>query len=274
MQNIVEIEYRSGNSGYCINIHNLDIKPEMRVIVNAERGEDIVKVVSSSVKNENVEESGKIETNILRIATQEDFEKLTHVIESEDEAVKKFNELLVKYPFEMKLIDTVYQFDGNKLTFFFTADGRVDFRMFVRELASYFRTRIELHQTSGRDQAKRLGGIGMCGHEYCCSTFLRKFNQVTIKMAKDQNLSSNLSKISGPCGRLLCCLNYEENSYLEEHKGFPEVGDRIKYNKNEMYVYKIDYFNKKIHLTDDDRNFQILDLEQYKSLSKKRYGRR
>ncbi len=274
MQNIVEIEYRSGNFGYCKNIHNFELHPEMKVIVNVERGEDLVKIISSSVKEETVAGLGEIETDILRIATEDDFEKLTHVIESEEEAVKKFNELLVKYPFEMKLIDTVYQFDGNKLTFFFTADGRVDFRMFVRELASYFRTRIELHQTSGRDQAKRLGGIGMCGHEYCCSTFLRKFNQVTIKMAKDQNLSSNLSKISGPCGRLLCCLNYEEDSYLEDRKGFPEVGDRIIYNKNEMYVYKIDYLNKKIHMTDDDQNFQILTLEQYQFLNKRRYGRR
>jgi cell fate regulator YaaT (PSP1 superfamily) len=166
----------------------------------------------------------------------------------------------------MKLIETIYQFDGNKLTFFFTADGRIDFRNFVRELANIFKTRIELHQTTGRDEARRLGGFGMCGKQYCCGSFLKRFNQVTIKMAKDQNLAGNLTKISGPCGRLLCCLNFEEDFYVEEAKGFPLVGTLVTYQNTKMMVFRLNVLAKKVMLASEEGIIQEIDLDEFSRL--------
>jgi cell fate regulator YaaT (PSP1 superfamily) len=266
MQEFVEVEFRSGRLGYVLNPNDFELSPEQKVIVEVERGFDIADVVYCRIQSKELEEALENSQkffNIVKVADDEDLKKLETVIENEQKATDSFQEMVVKYPFEMKLVGTVYQFDGNKLTFFFTADGRVDFREFVRELASVFRTRIELHQTTGRDEAKRLGGFGMCGYKYCCASYLRHFNQVTIKMAKDQNLSGNLSKISGPCGRLLCCLHYEEDFYVETAKEFPDIGETIFYNKVKMYVYKNDFYNKKVHLTNDDQDLEVLSLDEY-----------
>jgi cell fate regulator YaaT (PSP1 superfamily) len=193
-------------------------------------------------------------------------DKLRNIGREEDKAAATFNDLLLHYPFEMKLIETIYQFDGNKLTFFFTADGRIDFRTFVRELATIFKTRIELHQTTGRDEAKRLGGFGMCGNQYCCSSFLKRFNQVTIKMAKDQNLAGNLSKISGPCGRLLCCLNFEEDFYVEEGKDYPIIGTCVRYKDTKAMVLRIDVLAHKIYLAAEDQNIIEIKPEEFSQL--------
>jgi cell fate regulator YaaT (PSP1 superfamily) len=208
--------------------------------------------------------------SIIRSASQSDLSALEEINEREKLATAKFLETLPKYDFEMKLIETIYQFDGNKVTFFYTAEGRVDFRAFVRELALIFKKRIELHQSTGRDEAKKLGGFGMCGNEYCCSSFLKRFNQVTIKMAKDQNLSGNLSKISGPCGRLLCCLHFEEDFYAELAKDFPEMGDEIFIDGKKMYVFRNDLYSKKVYLTSDSQEMKELTLEEYNKKNKKR----
>jgi len=255
----------SSRVAYFANEKKLVLVPDSWVIVAVERGFDIARVISSSIFRDELEElyqSGKI-LRIIKEADEEDNKKLEHVKFDEAKGSEKFQELVGKYPFEMKLVSTIYQFDGNKLTFFFTADGRVDFREFVRELASYFRTRIELHQTTGRDEAKRIGGIGMCGYSYCCASFLKRFNQVTIKMAKDQNLSGNLSKISGPCSRLLCCLHYEEDYYIESQKEFPEIGTQLRLNGEQMYVFKVDCYNKKIHLTGESQEILVMNLDEY-----------
>lgn len=268
MHDFIEVEYRSSRLGYFLNPLGLELNPEDLVIVDVERGEDIAQVMHLAISNEELENqfnSGKI-LNIKRIATDEDKEKLNHLAEEEDKATKQFMEIVVKYPFQMKLIDTVYQFDGNKLTFFFVSDGRIDFRLFVRELATLFKTRIELHQTTGRDEAKRLGGFGMCGNQYCCGSFLKRFNQVTIKMAKDQNLSGNLSKISGPCGRLLCCLNFEEDFYVEQGKDYPIIGTCVMLNDQKMFVFKNDVLNKKVYLTSDEQVLADVTLEQFNKL--------
>ncbi len=268
MQEFIEVEYRSGRLGHFLNPQNLNLQPDDLVIVEVERGEDIAQVLHLAVSTPdliNQFNSNKI-MNIKRLATEEDKSKLSFLAEEEAKATKTFLETVVKYPFQMKLIDTVYQFDGNKLTFFFVADGRIDFRLFVRELATLFRTRIELHQTTGRDEAKRLGGFGMCGNPYCCGTFLKRFNQVTIKMAKDQNLSGNLSKISGPCGRLLCCLNFEEDFYVEQGKDYPEIGTCVKFEGQKMFVFKNDVLNKRVYLTSEDQILADLPLDQFKKL--------
>jgi len=269
METYVEAELRSGKLAYFYNPHKLKIEPDIMVIVEVDRGYDIATVVHSSIWNEELEiqfKNDKI-TKLIKVAQEEDLKQIDIVKQKEVSAGEKFLKVLGKYPFEMKLIETIYQFDGNKLTFFFTADCRIDFREFVRELATIFRTRIELHQSTGRDEAKRLSGIGVCGYKYCCSSFLKCFNQVTIKMVKDQNLSSNLSKISGPCGRLLCCLQYEEDYYEENAKDFPEIGDTVLVNDKMMYVYKNDYSKRCVHLSNDDQVVEIISLEQYDKLN-------
>ena len=270
MQDFVEIIFRTDRNGYYYNYKNLEISPDTKVVVKVERGEEIGNVVNCSYFDEELEIKFKKNEiyNILRIATEEDTKQLEIVKQKEQEAKEKFLKMVMKYPFEMKLLDTVYQLDGNKLTFFFSADGRVDFRDFVRELANEFKTRIELHQSSGREDARRYGGLGICGKTYCCVTFLKKFNQVSIKMAKDQNLLGNLSKISGPCGRLLCCLRFEEDFYLEKAADFPEIGDEVFFNDAKMRVMKNDYYNDKIFLSSKDEKNETVTLEEFSLLEK------
>ncbi len=265
----LEVIFRTGRLGYYQNHSHLPLKPDDLIIVEVDRGEDIAQVIHLSVTDEEVLAQIPQTPNpfkIKRIATEEDIEKLHHLPEEEEKAAQIFGEILKRYSFDMKLIDTVYQFDGNKITFFFTAEGRIDFRVFVRELANVFRTRIELHQTTGRDEARRMGGFGMCGLPYCCGNFLKHFNQVTIKMARDQNLVGNLAKISGPCGRLLCCLNFEEDFYMEEGKLLPVPGTCVEYEGIKMFVLKTDPLNKKILLSDDDENITEVDLDTFLTL--------
>jgi cell fate regulator YaaT (PSP1 superfamily) len=268
MQEYIEVEFRTGRMGYYLNPDNMPIQPEDLIVVEVERGEDIAQIVHMAVPRDEKDilaGDGRV-FHILRSAGESDMDKLRNIGREEDKAAATFNDLLLHYPFEMKLIETIYQFDGNKLTFFFTADGRIDFRTFVRELATIFKTRIELHQTTGRDEAKRLGGFGMCGNQYCCSSFLKRFNQVTIKMAKDQNLAGNLSKISGPCGRLLCCLNFEEDFYVEEGKDYPIIGTCVRYKDTKAMVLRIDVLAHKIYLAAEDQNIIEIKPEEFSQL--------
>lgn len=268
MSDFIEVIFRTGRIGYYQNTKGLNIQPEDIIIVEVERGDDIAQVIHLGINEEELDAqvlTGKT-LSIRRQANSEDLEKMKNLSYEEDKAAKTFLGVLDHYPFEMKLIETIYQFDGNKLTFFFTADGRIDFRNFVRELANIFKTRIELHQTTGRDEARRLGGFGMCGKQYCCGSFLKRFNQVTIKMAKDQNLAGNLTKISGPCGRLLCCLNFEEDFYVEEAKGFPLVGTLVTYQNTKMMVFRLNVLAKKVMLASEEGIIQEIDLDEYSRL--------
>ena len=262
----IEVEFRNGRLGYYQNTNNLTLQPDDLIIVEVERGEDIAHIIHLAIHPSQIPSLPDKTFEIKRIATEADINKIETLEMDEDKASGIFMDILARYPFVMKLIETVYQFDGNKLTFFFSADGRIDFRVFVRELANVFRTRIELHQTTGRDEAKRLGGFGMCGNPYCCGSFLKRFSQVTIKMAKDQNLAGNLSKISGPCGRLLCCLNFEEDFYVEEARDYPLLGTCVMCNTQQMYVFKIDVLNKRIHLTDEDQVLTEVTLKEFNQL--------
>lgn len=268
MQEYIKIVFRTGREGYYLNNKEYNIQPDMDVIVKVERGEDIGRIVNCAVQLDRIDNKPEEKeiTSIKRIATEADIKQLEIVKKKERETEKKFREMLIKQPFTMKLLQTIYQLDGNKLTFFFSADGRIDFRDFVRELASEFKTRIELHQTSGREDARRLGGLGMCGKTYCCVSFLKKFNQVTIQMAKDQNLLSNLSKISGPCGRLLCCLHYEEEFYLKKSEDFPELGQVVRFKDQKMYVEKNDYYNNRINLIAEDHERFIVTLDEFNKI--------
>ena len=166
--------------------------------------------------------------NIIRIATDADRQKHAENLAKKDDALRICQEKIDAHGLEMKLIDVEYTFDNSKVVFYFTADGRVDFRELVKDLASVFRMRIELRQIGVRDEAKMIGGVGSCGRGLCCSTWLRDFEPVSIKMAKVQNLSLNPTKISGICGRLMCCLKYENDIYNELKKGMPNVGERVR----------------------------------------------
>ncbi len=268
MSDFIEVIFRTGRIGYYQNTKGLNIQPEDIIIVEVERGDDIAQVIHLGITEEELDAqvlTGKT-LSIRRQANSEDLEKMKNLSYEEDKAAKTFLGVLDHYPFEMKLIETIYQFDGNKLTFFFTADGRIDFRNFVRELANIFKTRIELHQTTGRDEARRLGGFGMCGKQYCCGSFLKRFNQVTIKMAKDQNLAGNLTKISGPCGRLLCCLNFEEDFYVEEAKGFTLVGTFVTYQNTKMMDFRLNVLAKKVMLASEEGIIQEIDLDEFSRL--------
>jgi len=181
------------------------------VVVETEKGEDIAHVMFASreIHVDNIREMKKL----IRVATDEDFKNANENKKDEPAAFKECKEFAKKHKLDMKLLKAEYTLDRSKLTFFFTADGRVDFRALVRDLARVFRTRIEMRQVGVRDATKMLGGFGLCGKEFCCSTFLRKFDNISIKMAKDQNLILNPAKISGVCGRLMCCLMYEKEYY-------------------------------------------------------------
>ena len=263
----IEVVFRSERTGFFANKLNLNLTPNTIVVVKVDHGEDIGRVLNTSVAPEEIENIEKI-TYVLRIATSDDLQKLNIIKQEEEKAKDVFVEILKKYSFKMRLIDVVYQFDGNKLIFFFAADTRIDFREFVRELANNFKTRIELHQSSGREDARRYGGVGTCGKEYCCITFLKSYDQVSIKMAKDQNLLNNLSKLTGPCGRLLCCLAYEEDYYVKRAKEFPTPGHQITYKKKKMFVQKNDIITDTIYLTNEEKRTVVLSLDEYKKIHK------
>ena len=202
------------------------LKAGDKVIVETARGVEFGSVVTGikEVPDDQISQPLK---PVIRIATQDDVRREAKNREKEKEAFKICQEKIRKHGLEMKLIDAEYTFDNNKVLFYFTADGRIDFRELVKDLASVFRTRIELRQIGVRDETKIRGGIGICGRPLCCHTYLTEFAPVSIKMAKEQNLSLNPTKISGVCGRLMCCLTNEEETYEELNSHLPSIGDYV-----------------------------------------------
>lgn len=226
MYNVVGVRFKKAGKIYYFDPDGLDIEKDSFVIVETARGIEYGKVV---IANKQVEEEDIVLPlkKVLRVATEKD---RLQVIANKKAAREAFDICLKKiaeHQLEMKLIDVEYTFDRNKVIFYFTADGRVDFRELVKDLAAIFKTRIELRQIGVRDEAKMLGGIGPCGRMLCCSTFLGDFEPVSIKMAKDQNLSLNPAKISGLCGRLMCCLKYESEEYENAKEQLPDLGELI-----------------------------------------------
>ena len=226
MIKVIGVRFRKAGKIYYFSPKEYEIKVGDNVIVETARGVEYGKVVIAS-KEISEEEIISPLKEVIRVATNEDDEKERANKEKEKEAFKICLEKIKKHNLEMKLIDCEYTFDNNKVLFYFTADGRIDFRELVKDLASVFRTRIELRQIGVRDETKILGGIGSCGRPLCCNTHLSEFIPVSIKMAKEQNLSLNPTKISGVCGRLMCCLKHEEEVYEEANSKMPEVGDTV-----------------------------------------------
>ncbi|MBQ7940042.1 MAG: stage 0 sporulation family protein [Clostridia bacterium] len=224
---IIGVRFRDTGKVYYFSPQGITAKEGDHVVVETARGLEFGEVM---IGNKQVPTSEIVPPlrPVLRIANQNDFERHEANIALEKNAFDICLQKIRDHKLEMKLIDAEYTFDNNKLLFYFSAEGRVDFRELVKDLASVFRTRIELRQIGIRDEAKMMGGIGVCGRPFCCSTFLSDFAQVSIKMAKEQNLSLNSAKISGTCGRLMCCLNYEYQTYEEELRLTPPVGSRVK----------------------------------------------
>ncbi|MBR5128361.1 MAG: stage 0 sporulation family protein [Roseburia sp.] len=226
MVKVVGIRFRNAGKIYYFGPGDLDLKAGMHAIVETARGVEIGTVITNprEVSEESVIQPLK---PVLRIATEADERQAEKNIEKEKEAFRICLEKIQKHELDMKLVEAEYTFDNNKLLFYFTADGRIDFRELVKDLAAVFRTRIELRQIGVRDETKIMGGYGICGRQLCCHTFLPEFAPVSIKMAKEQNLSLNPTKISGVCGRLMCCLKNEEETYEYLNSKLPGVGDFV-----------------------------------------------
>ena len=227
MVNVAGVRFRTAGKVYYFDPGEFNLFIGTNVIVETTRGIEYG-TVSGAVRPVSEDRIVQPLKKIIRIATQEDTEIYNANTAKRDEAMKLCREKIAMRGLDMKLIDAEYTFDGTKVIFYFTSDGRVDFRELVKDLASVFRMRIELRQIGVRDEAKMVGGIGNCGRCLCCNSWLSDFNPVSIKMAKVQNLSLNPAKISGVCGRLMCCLKYENDIYGELKKGMPDVGERVK----------------------------------------------
>ena len=226
MIKIIGVRFRNAGKIYYFDPKKLPIKKGDHVIVETARGIEYGSVVADAreVTDDQVVQPLK---PVIRIANADDNARAQRNKEKEKEAFRICLEKIRKHKLEMKLIDTEYTFDNNKVLFYFTADGRIDFRELVKDLASVFKTRIELRQIGVRDETKVVGGVGICGRELCCHTFLSEFAPVSIKMAKEQNLSLNPTKLSGVCGRLMCCLKNEEDTYEYLNSRLPGIGDRV-----------------------------------------------
>lgn len=226
MYTVVGIRFKSAGKIYYFDPGEYEIEKDQHIIVETVRGIEFGKVV---IANRVVSEQDVVLPlkKVIRLANEEDITQATENLTAAKEAFDACTEKIKEHSLKMKLIDVEYTFDRNKIIFYFTAEGRVDFRELVKDLAAIFRTRIELRQIGVRDEAKILSGIGPCGRVLCCSSFLGDFEPVSIKMAKDQNLSLNPAKISGLCGRLMCCLKYENDHYEKAKKELPDIGATV-----------------------------------------------
>jgi len=242
MRKVAAIKFRTSQKHYYFDPNGVDIESGDYVVVETSRGIELG-IVRGGMIEVSEKEFGKTIRPILRKATPEDIETERVNMERRKEAVRHCKQKIEEYDLEMKLIDAEYTFDGAKLIFYFTSEKRVDFRELVKDLAGHFRMRIELRQVGVRDETRILGGFGNCGRELCCKGWLTDFEPVSIKMAKVQNLSLNPGKISGCCGRLMCCLKYENDVYLELKEGMPDVGEVVETKDGKARVCDADIFN-------------------------------
>ena len=274
MIKVIGVRFRQAGKVYYFDPMDMDIKRGDHVIVETARGVEYGSVVMGIRE---VEEDMVVLPlkEVIRVATPEDDITEKNNRDKEKEAFKICLEKIKKHELEMKLIDAEYTFDNNKVLFYFTADGRIDFRELVKDLASVFRTRIELRQIGVRDETKILGGLGICGRVLCCHSYLSEFVPVSIKMAKEQNLSLNPTKISGVCGRLMCCLKNEQDTYEFLNSKLPQVGDKV--NTNDGFVGEVNSVNVlrqlvkvKITLENDEKDIREYKVSELKFKQKKR----
>jgi cell fate regulator YaaT (PSP1 superfamily) len=278
MSQTVEVRFKGTRKGYFVWGDEADpIRIKDVVVVEVERGRDLGRVTAvgelaakkcggctSCAVGETPEEPAALKP-VIRRASAEDIKIHQEIRQSEEAVRQKVIQRARAHELLMKISDTEWQWDRNKLTIYFTADKRVDFRALVRDLASLFHTRIELRQIGVRDEAARLSGVGRCGREYCCSTWLKELSPVNLGLAKDQHLSLNPSQISGGCGRLLCCLKYEHDFYVTTRKRFPKEGKTLKTSVGAEKVIAVDIFRERVFLRHDEHGSRIIPLEQLRT---------
>ena len=256
MKKIVGVRFKKPGKIYFFDPGHLDINQNQKVVVETSMGEEIGEVV---INKRNVPEEKIVSPlkKVIRTATNKDLKHYDDNKKKEKEAFKICEEKIKKYKLDMHLTDVEYKFDNSKILFYFTANGRIDFRELVKELAAIFKTRIELRQIGVRDEVKRIGGNGVCGRELCCCSFLGDFETVSIKMAKEQNISLNPSKISGNCGRLMCCLKYEQDVYEDKLKRLPKSGSIVITVDGEGIVDSVETLKEivRVKFKDEDDNF-------------------
>ena len=275
---VVEVRFKSGRKEFYRNSKKLDIVTGDPVVVNVPNGHHIGYVslqgelVRLQMSKKGIKDDDEVR-EIYRKATSRDMERWDEARNREDSVMYRTKEIIQDTKLEMKLTDVEFQADGTKATFFYSAEGRVDFRELIKILASEFKIRVEMRQISVRQEAGRIGGLGVCGRELCCSTWLTNFKNVSTSAARYQNLSLNPSKLSGQCGRLKCCLNYELDTYMEALKDIPEVEEPLKTQRGVAKLQKTDIFRKIMWFGyDDDNNWHAVGVERVKeiqSLNKK-----
>lgn len=273
MTKVIGVRFRTAGKIYFFSPGKLEIKTGDKVIVETARGVEFGSVVTGpkEVEDDKITQPLK---SVIRLATEDDKKKEEKNKEKEKEAFKICLDKIHKHGLEMKLIDAEYTFDNNKVLFYFTADGRIDFRELVKDLASVFKTRIELRQVGVRDETKMLGGIGICGRPLCCNTYLSEFIPVSIKMAKEQSLSLNPTKISGICGRLMCCLKNEQEAYEELNSNLPDIGEKVKtFDGFKGEVVSVNVLRQKVKIVvevDDEREIKEYAIDELKFKPKKK----
>ena len=267
---IVEISFKGNKRIHYFNPKDIRIKLGDYVIVEADKGVDLG-LVSKIGRLVTLSEIKGEPKNLIRLAQDEDLEKLKENRLKEAQAFMVCREKIVKHNLNMKLVDVEYQYDQNKLTFYFTSDKRVDFRELVKDLAAKYRTRIELRQIGVRDEARRLGGLGICGEPLCCSIFIREFEPISTQYAKDQHLPLNPCKLTGVCGRLKCCLLYENGFYEATLKNFPPLETELITDKGKAVVEKVDIFRDVIYLRYiEDDEIDCISLADYNKFYNKK----
>lgn len=272
MKKIVGVRFKKPGKIYFFDPQNIDINMGDKVIVETSMGEEFGEVVVSKRELPDDKITNPLK-KVVRLATKQDIKNMEMYKSKEPEALKICEEKIKKHQLDMNLTDVEYKFDGSKILFYFIADGRIDFRELVKELASIFKTRIELRQIGVRDEVRRIGGNGVCGRELCCCSFLGNFETVSIKMAKEQNISLNPSKISGNCGRLMCCLKYEQEAYEEKLSRLPKVGAIVKTEDGEGVVDNVEVLKEqlKVKFKDGDeyfyKKYNAKDVEIIKNIS-------
>lgn len=272
MQKIVGVRFKKIGKVYFFDPKGFELKKGQSVIVETARGVELGEI---AIENRNIDESKIVAPlkPILRIATDEDKKKYEENEEKAKEAYDICIEKITEHNLDMKLVDVEYTFDNSKLLFYFTADGRIDFRDLVKDLAAIYKTRIELRQIGVRDEVKMLGGLGMCGRELCCCKHLTDLNPVSIKMAKEQGLSLNPTKISGVCGRLMCCLKHEQEVYEEKLSRLPNVGAIVKTPDGQGVVEEVETLKEKIKVKiENEGNVQkkVYNLSEIEILKNKK----
>ena len=270
MASFAEVRFKGTRRDY-FSYQDLELRPGSRVIVAADRGEDLGEVTAlGTIAERKCSSSGGCATplpekQVLRFARDGETEKVADLRDDEHRVRTETRKFVQRHQLKMKVTEAEWQFDKNKLIIYFTAERRVDFRELVRDLARTFRTRIELKQIGVRDEAALLGGVGRCGRELCCSTWLPDLKPVSLQLAKDQNLSLNPAQISGCCGRLMCCLMYEHKTYVEARRRFPREGKTLKTEHGEERVVAVDIWRETVTLRSEQGDRRTVPLADLKS---------